>query len=52
MQARQILENYLLTHPNFWEFDNEMEEVSRLKAACEKENLKNNCNSASQEVNN
>ena len=37
MNAKQQLEKYLLTHPDFWEYENEIKEVSRLRALSESE---------------
>lgn len=34
MSAVQILEKYILEHPEFWEFENELKEVRRLKELC------------------
>ena len=34
MEAKQQLENYILKHPDYWEFEDEMKEVERLKALC------------------
>jgi hypothetical protein len=37
MTAEQILENYILERPNYWEFENEINEVARLKSLCKEE---------------
>ncbi len=31
MSTEQVLENYIAEHPDYWEFDNEVQEVKRLK---------------------
>lgn len=31
MKNKQILEEYIAEHPDYWEFENEREEVERLK---------------------
>jgi hypothetical protein len=36
MDPEKILERYLLSHPDYWEFENEVREVRRLKAMCGK----------------
>lgn len=35
MESKQILEKFILTHPNYWDFEDEIEEVKRLKSAIE-----------------
>ena len=37
MNPKQQLEQYLLTHPDYWEYENEMNEVARLSALCQVE---------------
>ena len=37
MKTEQMLEKYLLTHPDFWEFEDEVEEVRRLESLVQKE---------------
>lgn len=39
MNPKQLLERYILTHPDFWEYENEIKEVERLKALCELETV-------------
>lgn len=34
MEAKKLLENYILKHPDYWEFEDEMKEVERLKELC------------------
>jgi len=34
MSAIQQLEMYISQHPDYWEFENERNEVERLKALC------------------
>lgn len=40
MSAKQMLEKYMREHPDFWEFENEMIEVARLKKLCNDEAMK------------
>jgi hypothetical protein len=35
MNAEQMLEVYILDHPDYWDFENEVQEVCRLRALCE-----------------
>lgn len=35
MTAPQLLENFIRNHPDFWNFNEELKEVERLKKACE-----------------
>lgn len=37
MNPKQQLEQYILTHPDYWEYENEIKEVARLKALCQSE---------------
>lgn len=37
MSAEQILENYISKHLEYWEFENEIQEVERLKELCKDE---------------
>ena len=37
MNAKQNLEKYISKHPDYWEYENEVKEVRRLKALCENE---------------
>jgi hypothetical protein len=37
MDPKVILEKYLLTHPEYWEFEDEVKEVRRLKTLIENE---------------
>lgn len=37
MNSEQLLERYILSHPDFWEYENERKEVERLKALCKQE---------------
>lgn len=37
MSAEQILENYISQHLDYWEFENEIKEVARLKELCNDE---------------
>lgn len=39
MDPKLLLEKYLQTHPEYWEFEDEVMEVRRLKALSEKEKL-------------
>ena len=39
MKTEQMLEKYLLSHPEYWEFENEVEEVQRLKSLIQKERV-------------
>lgn len=34
MNTEQLLEEYISHHPDYWEFENEIQEVERLKALC------------------
>jgi hypothetical protein len=34
MTAEQILEMYILEHPDYWDFENELNEVDRLRQLC------------------
>jgi hypothetical protein len=38
MDAEHYLEKYLISHPDYWEFEDEKLEVNRLKALVRKEN--------------
>jgi hypothetical protein len=38
----QLLEKYISEHPDYWEFENEFEEVVRLKESCKNEAIKQN----------
>lgn len=42
MNAIQRLEKYIAEHPDCWEYENELQEVNRLKAMVSKEPLKSN----------
>lgn len=35
MSTEQLLEKFISEHPDYWEFENEVQEVKRLKALCE-----------------
>ena len=35
MKPEQLLENYISKHPDYWDFENELKEVARLKKICE-----------------
>ncbi len=37
MDAEQLLEKYLLEHPDYWDFENEVKEVERLRSLCDSE---------------
>jgi len=37
MNALQILNQYIEQHPEYWEYQNEAQEVERLRKLCEKE---------------
>jgi hypothetical protein len=37
MSAKQLLEKYILEHPEYWEFETEIKEVERLKGLCNDE---------------
>jgi len=37
MNAKQLLEQYIWEHPDYWDYDDEIEEVIRLKELCDKE---------------
>ena len=37
MSAEQMLEKYIAENPDFWEFDDAIQEVVRLKELCKKE---------------
>lgn len=39
MSATQLLEQYISKHPDFWEYENELKEVMRLKELCRVEAL-------------
>ncbi len=34
MDAKQLLKEYISKHPDYWEYENEMREVQRLKDLC------------------
>ncbi|MEJ6583443.1 MAG: hypothetical protein QNL61_06170 [Crocinitomicaceae bacterium] len=34
MSTLQLLETYISEHPDYWEFENERNEVERLKKLC------------------
>lgn len=38
MNAQQLLDNFVAQHPDYWNFNNELQEVERLKKKCETEN--------------
>ncbi|MBN1117245.1 MAG: hypothetical protein JXA77_08580 [Bacteroidales bacterium] len=38
MNTEQMLKKYLSEHPDYWEYENELQEVRRLKALCENDN--------------
>ncbi|MBN1116681.1 MAG: hypothetical protein JXA77_05735 [Bacteroidales bacterium] len=40
----QILERYILEHPDYWEFENEAKEVAILKELCDNKTIKRNIN--------
>jgi hypothetical protein len=35
MNSIQMLEEYIADHPDYWDFENEVQEVYRLRALCE-----------------
>lgn len=35
MTAHQLLEKYIANHPDYWDFDEELIEVKKLRNACE-----------------
>ncbi len=37
MNAKKLLEEYILKHPEYWEYENEWKEVQRLKDLCQEE---------------
>ncbi len=37
MNAKQRLEDYLFKHPDYWEYENELKVVQRLKEMCQEE---------------
>ncbi len=37
MNAKQLLEEYLVQHPDYWEYENEVQEVRKLMALCQQE---------------
>ena len=37
MKSEQILERYLSCHPDYWEYENELKEVERLKSLVQQE---------------
>ena len=37
MKPEQMLESYLLSHPEYWEYENEIKEVERLRSLVQKE---------------
>ncbi|MBN1182552.1 MAG: hypothetical protein JXB49_09720 [Bacteroidales bacterium] len=37
MKTEHVLEKYLLSHPEYWEFENEAEEVKRLRSLIHEE---------------
>ena len=39
MKSEQRLENYLLYHPDYWEYEDEKAEVERLRSLVKKERL-------------
>lgn len=39
MTAEQMLEKYLFEHPDYWEYENEVKEVERLKQLCASKKL-------------
>jgi len=39
MKAQEILNEYLKSHPDFWEFEEEINEIKRLKTLVELENM-------------
>ena len=42
MNNDQRLEKYILEHPDYWEFENEIKEVSRLKELCNNDTIQQN----------
>jgi hypothetical protein len=42
MNVEQLLKKYISKHPDYWEFDNEKKEVSRLMELCNQETIKQN----------
>ncbi len=40
MTIEQILEAYILEHPEYWEFENEAKEVAILKELCNNKTIK------------
>ncbi|WP_430819772.1 hypothetical protein [Carboxylicivirga caseinilyticus] len=41
MSAEQLLEKFIIEHPDYWEFDEEAKEVARLKELCKLKNKEN-----------
>ena len=39
MNAEQVLIKYLMEHPDYWDYENEVKEVERLKRLCVDANL-------------
>lgn len=37
MKSEQMLKRYLSCHPDYWEYENELKEVERLKSLVQKE---------------
>lgn len=37
MTAKQMLEKYISEHPDYWDFENEIKEIARLKELCNSE---------------
>jgi len=42
MNTEKLLEKYILEHPDYWEFENELREVAKLKELCKGEAIKQN----------
>lgn len=40
MTAQQLLENFLINHPDYWNYYDELKEVQELKKACNNEIVK------------
>lgn len=50
MKLDQQLNDYILTHPDFWEFDDEVKEVERLKGLIAVQKLFNLLNPVTRDV--